>query len=263
MPDGAVVSQVQLMLPAALSEAPPLMVRQRSEVMKQISEIIYEKNVKSIGTEMDYKTKIAGPSASGYASVLDPSFESRSGLTRAQVVRRQAKKSMEAYEKFRDNLAHMFETVDGEVNKRYREAVDAKSEAFSKGMGKILAITGAAAELGKGLVGIAVFWMSGDRTTQRHLRGDDKIIAGGPLNISISAPAFKAALTQRLIQSARILIEADWNPDDVTLENDKNNLIIKGMQKDIYAEFATGGASHCDWITVDGRQYLEIKVSTV
>ena len=256
------VSQAQFMLPSALAEAPPLMVRQRALVMKDISEIIYEKMVKAIGTEMDYKTKIAGPSASGYASVLDPAFESRSGLTRAQIVRRQAKKSMESYDNFKTGIDHMFETVNGEINKRYREGVDAKSEVYSKKMGQVLAITGATAELGKGLVGIAVFWMAGDRTTLRHLRGDDKVIAGGPLNISISAPAFKAALTQRLIQSARILIEADWNPAEMTAENDKNNLIVRGLQKPAYTPFNTGGASHLDWIIVDGRQYLEVKVST-
>lgn len=259
----AVVSHVKLMLPSPLAEVPPLMGRQRTEVMKHISEIIYEKMVKSIGTEMDYKTKIAGPSASGYASVLDPTFVTRSGLTRAQVVRRQAKKSMAGYKNFSESLAHMFETVNGEINKRFREAVDAKSEAYSRGMGPVLAITGAAAELGKGLVGIAVFWMAGDRTTLRHMRGDDKIIAGGPLSISISPPAFKAALTQRLIQSARILIEADWDPDEMEDENDKNNLIIKGLQKDTYADFATDGDSYCNWITEDGRIYLEIKVTTV
>lgn len=259
----AVVSQARFMLPSALAEAPPLMVRQRAQVMKDISEIIYEKMVKSIATEMDYKTKIAGPSASGYASVLHPDFVTRSGLSRAQVVRRQAKKAMAGYKNYQESIDHMFETVNGEINKRYREGVDAKSEAYSRGMGPVLAITGANVELGKGVVGIAVFWMAGDRTTQRHLRGDDKIIAGGPLNISISAPAFKAALTQRLIQSARILIEADWDPAEMTIENDRNNLIIKGLQKPAYTPFATGAASHCDWITVDGRIYLEIKVSEV
>ena len=257
------VSHAQFMLPSALAEAPPLMVRQRALVMKDISEIIYEKMVKTIGTEMDYKTKIAGPSASGYASVLDPAFESRSGLSRAQIVRRQAKKSMASYDNFKTGIDHMFETVNGEINKRYREGVDAKSEVYSKKMGQVLAITGATAELGKGLVGIAVFWMTGDRTTQRHLRGDDKIIAGGPINIAIHKPTLKAALVQRLIQSARLLIEADWAPAELTAENDKNNLIIKGLQKPAYVPFATGAASHCDWIIIDGRQYLEVKVSTV
>jgi hypothetical protein len=257
------VSQAQFMVPSALAEAPPLMVQQRAQVMKDISEIIYQKMVKSIATEMDYKTKIAGPSASGYASMLDPSFVSRSELDRDSIVRKQREAVMEAYEKYRDNIAHMFETVDGEVNKRYRESVDAKSEAYSKGMGKVLAFTGAMAELGAGVVGIAVFWITGDPIVQRHLRGDDKIIAGGPVNVSISGIALRAALTQRLIQSGRILVQADWNPAVMATENDKNNLIVKGLQKPAYTPFATGAASHLDWIVVDGRKYLEVKVSTV
>jgi hypothetical protein len=257
------VSHAQFMVPAALSESPPLMVQQRAMVMKDVSEIIYQKLVKAIGTEMDYKTKIAGPSASGYASVLNPSFVSRSDLTRDEMTRKQQEKVMDAYVNYRASVDHMFETVNGEINKRFREAVDAKSEVYSIQMGKVLAFTGAMAELGAGVVGIAVFWMTGDPTVQRHLRGGDKIIAGGPINIAISRPTLKAALVQRLIQSGRTLVQADWDPAVLVTENDKNNLIIKGLQLPAYVPFATGAASHCDWIVVDGLKYLEVKVSTV
>jgi hypothetical protein len=263
MPDGAVVSQAQFMLPAPLAGAPPMMVEQRTRVMLEVADIIYAKMVKSIGTEMDYKTKIAGPSASGYASVLNPLFVSRSGLNRDQIVQKQERGVMGGFRKHQKSVTHMFETVNGEVAKRFRDAVKAKSEIYSQKMGEVLAITGALVELGKGLVGLAVFWMAGDPTTQRHLRGDDKLIAGGPLNISIHSPTFKAALTQRLTQSARTLMIANWHPKNIKDENDLNNLIIRRLQKDIYVPFETGGPSHCDWIVVDGRIYLEIKVSAV
>jgi len=251
------------MVPAALSESPPLMVQQRAMVMKDVSDIIYQKMVKSIGTEWDYKTKIAGPSASGYASLVNPAFVSRADLNRDEIVRRQEDNVMNAYDKYQDSIAHMFETVDGEVNKRYREAVDAKSDVYSIQMGKVLAFTGAMAELGAGCVGLAAFWMTGDPTVVRHLRGDDHVIAGGPVNITISRPTLKSALVQRLIQSGRKLTQADWNPAVMASENDKNNAIIKGLQLPAYTPFITGGASHCDWIVVDGRKYLEVKVSTV
>jgi len=259
----AVVSQAQFMVPAALSESPPLMVQQRAMVMKDVSEIIYQKMVKAIGTEWDYKTKIAGPSASGYASMIDPAFVSRSDLSRDDIVQKQREKVMDAYPNYRASVDHIFETVNGEVNKRYREGVDAKNEVYSIQMGKVLAFTGAMAELGAGCVGLAVFWMTGDPTVQRHLRGDDKVIAGGPINVAISRPTLKAAFAQRLIQSGRTLVQADWNPAKIISENDKNNLIIKGLQLPAYVPFATGAASHCDWIILDGRKYLEVKVSTV
>jgi len=259
----ATVSQAQFMVPAALSESPPLMVRQRALVMKDVSEIIYEKMVKTIGTEYDYKTKIAGPSASGYASFVNPVFVSRADLDRGQIVSKQTEKVMDAYKNYETSIAHMFETVNGEVNKRFREAVDAKNEVYSIQMGKVLAFTGALAELGAGVVGLASFWMTGDPTVVRHLRGDDKVIAGGPVNIAISRPTLKAALVQRLIQSGRILVQADWNPAVLTSENDKNNAIIKGLQLPAYTPFTTGGLSHCDWVIIDGRKYLEVKISTV
>jgi hypothetical protein len=251
------------MVPAPLAEAPPLMVEQRTRVMKDVSDIIYQKLVKTIATEYDYKTKIAGPSASGYASMIHPDFVSRGGLNRDQIVQKQEDGVMGGWHNFRDNLKYMFETVNGEVNKRFRDAVDAKSRAYSKGMGKVLTFTGALAELGAGCVGLAVFWLTGDPLVQRHLRGDDKLIAGGPVNISIDTLVFRAGLTQRLIQSGRTLAIANWHPDAMEFENDKNNLIIRALQLNTYARFETSGASHCDWITIDGRQYLEVKVSTV
>ena len=109
------VSQAQFMVPTALTESPPLMLQQRALVMKDVSDIIYQKMVKSIGTEFDYKTKIAGPSASGYASVLNPAFISRSDLNRDQMVRKQQEKVMDAYINYRTSVDHMFEDVNGEV----------------------------------------------------------------------------------------------------------------------------------------------------
>jgi len=250
------------MVPSALSESPPLMVEQRSRVMKAVSDIIKEKMTKVVSNEWDYKTKIAGPSAAGFAPILDSGYVSNSDLTRDEIVRKQAYKAMKGYEKYKASVAHMFEDVDGEVNKRFREAIDAKNEVYSIQMGQVLAFTGAVAELGKGLVGLAVSFMTGDKTVQRHLRGDDSIITGGPTNVAISKATLKAALGQRFIQSGMILVQADWDSGVITAENDKNNAIIAGLQRVAYTPFATAGLSHCDWITVDGRKYMEVQIAT-
>ncbi|MFH1228248.1 MAG: hypothetical protein V1701_10150 [Planctomycetota bacterium] len=257
-----IVAKARLMVPSALSEAPPLMVEQRARVMKAVSDIIKEKSELVIGNEMDYKTKIAGPSSAGYAPVMDGTFVSKSDLTRDEIVRKQAFKAMNSYQKYLASVSHMFEDVNGEVNKRFREAVDAKNEVYSMQMGQVLAFTGAVAELGKGLVGLVVSFITGDKTVLRHLRGDDEILAGGPLNVAVSKAALKAALAQRLIQSGIILVQADWDSTVITAENDKNNAIIAGLQSATYSPFATAGVSHCDWVTIDGRKYMEVQIST-
>jgi hypothetical protein len=257
-----IASKARFMVPSALSESPPLMVEQRSRVMKAVSDIIKEKMTKVIGTEMDYKTKIAGPSATGFAPLLDGTFVSKSDLTRDHIVRKQAWKAMNGYKKYLASVEHMFEDVNGEVNKRFREAIDAKNEVYSIQMGPVLAFTGAVAELGKGLVGLVVSFITGDKTVQRHLRGDDSIITGGTLNVAISKATLKAALAQRLIQSGIILVQADWDSAVITEENDKNNEVIAGLQSATYTPFATAGLSHCDWVTIDGRKYMEVQIST-
>ncbi|MEW6026794.1 MAG: hypothetical protein AB1599_05845 [Planctomycetota bacterium] len=256
------VSQVQLMVPDALAESPEIMVQQRARVTKDVSEFVFAKLQKVIGTEYDFKTKIAGPSAQGFAPFVNPAFVSRSELDRPKIVRKQYDKIMKSYQNYTSSLSHMFETINGDVNKRFREAIDAKNEVYSVKMGEVLALTGAVAELGAGVVGIASFWITGDPTVQRHLRGGDILVVGTPINVALHRSTLRAALTQRLIQSGRILTQADWDSAVMTAENNQNNQIVAGLQQPAYVAFATGGLSHIDWIKIDGRPYLEIQVST-
>jgi hypothetical protein len=263
----ATISEVKLAILLDLAEAGEVQVERWKRGTKGNADLTYQNLQLVIGSEADYKAKLALPAATAYAPVLNPAFVSRSGLDRNRIVRKQSDNITKGYENYRASLAQAFETVDGEPAKRYKEAIDAAAEVYSQKVARnTLPFTGSR-EIGKGMAPIAAMWLVGDNTVEGHLRGDDQVGSGGPVNVARVTPdmrtALKSALLNRIVQSGKVLISADWDPTVMTAENDHINNLIMSLQNAAYVPFATAGLSHCDWVVIDGRKYLEIIVETV
>lgn len=262
----ATISEVKLAVLLDLAESGEVQVERWKRGTKGNADLTYQNLLLVVGTEADYKAKLALPAATGYAPLLNPGFVSKSGLDRNRIVRKQADNITKSYENYRASLAQAFETVDGEPAKRYKEAIDAASEVYGRNTARnVLPFTGSR-EIGKGVMPIATMWLTGDYTVEGHLRGDDQVGSGGPVNVARATPdmrtALKSALANRIMQSGKALISADWDPTVMTAENDHINDLIASLQNAAYVAFATGGLSHCDWVVIDGRKYLEIIVAT-
>jgi hypothetical protein len=262
---GTTVSEVLLTVLLDLYEAGPLQVEAWKRGPKDVADLTWEKIQQRIGDEAAYKARMALPAATAYSPVMNPAFKSRSGLNRDQIVRKHADNVAKGYEKYLKSLSQVYETVNGTTAQRLKDSIDASAEVYSHKVAKnVLPFTGST-ELGKGVAPIAAMWLSGDITTEGHLRGDDQIGMGGPVNVARVTPdmrsALKSALVNRLIQSGKILISADWDSTVMADENDHVNDLIASLQDSAYVAFATGGTSHCDWTVIDGRKYLSIKVS--
>ncbi|MEW6026714.1 MAG: hypothetical protein AB1599_05425 [Planctomycetota bacterium] len=260
------VSGVRLRYTGPLAQAPELMVEQQARVLKAVADIIKKKIDIALPHEQAYKDSLAGPSSSAYSPVINPAFKSRSGRNRDDIVKSQEQNILDSYEKYLVSIEGAFEEVNGEVAPRFKQSVDAHKEVYSHRVARTtLPFTGAM-EIGKGIIGIAAFWLVNDPTVLRHIRANDEVFAGGPLNVARQTPdlrsTLKAALVQRLMQSGRLVVLSDWNPTKMTQENDQNNAVIAGLQDAVYVPFATGGPSHCDWKVIDGKKYLEIQVAT-
>jgi hypothetical protein len=261
------ISEVKLAILLDLAEAGEVQVERWKRGAKNNADLTYQQLQLAIGNESDYKAKLALPAATAYAPVMNPAFVSRSGLDRNRIVRKQADNIAKGYESYRGSLAQAFETVDGEPCKRYKEAIDASAEVYSQNIARsVLPFTGSR-EIGKGMAPIAAMWLTGDIMTEDALRGDDQVGLGGPINVARVTPdmrsALKSAVVNRIVQSGKTLISADWDPAVMVQENDHINNLIASLQNAAYVAFATAGVSHCDWIVIDGRKYLEIKVATV
>ncbi|MEK7309582.1 MAG: hypothetical protein AAB038_02045 [Planctomycetota bacterium] len=260
------ISEVKLAVLLDLAEAGEVQVERWKRGTKNNADLTYQQMQQAIGNESDYKSKMALPAATAYAPTMNPAYVSRSGLDRNRIVRKQADNIANGYENYRGSLAQAFETVDGEPCKRYKEAIDASAEVYGQHVARsVLPFTGSR-EIGIGMAPIAAMWLTGDIKTERLLRGDDQVGLGGPINVARVMPdmrtALKSAVVNRIVQSGKTLISADWDPTVMTQENDHINNLIASLQNVAYVAFATAGVSHCDWILIDGRKYLEIKVAT-
>ncbi|MFH1231811.1 MAG: hypothetical protein V1709_09985 [Planctomycetota bacterium] len=262
-----IVSKVRLFVPLDLTTVPEHVSNDWRDSLKSKAKVIDEKRKLIIPDEMAYKLKLAGPSSEGYAPFPSATFKSRSGKTRDDIVNTQAENVLNTFNKYETKLLRAFEEIEGEIGKRYKESVDNAVDLFVTRMAKrTLPFTGEKT-IGISVSGIAPLWLTDEPTAEGRIRGADIVISGGPVNVAQTTTvdtrtALKAALAQQLTKSGVIILDGQMQSAVFTKENDAINAIIKGLQDSTtYVPFTTGGGSHCDYILVDGKMFLEIQVS--
>jgi len=84
------------------------------------------------------------------------------------------------------------------------------------------------------------------------------LVSGGVDNRT----ALKTAIAQQLTKGGVIIVTGKFEATLMSAENDAINAIVRGLQDSTaYLPFTTGAASHCDYILVDSKMFLEIQVS--
>jgi hypothetical protein len=263
-----IISKVRLFVPLDLTTIPEHMSNDWRDTLKSKAEVMDKKRKEVIANEMDYKLKLAGPSSRAYAPFPSPTFRSKSGKSRQAIVNAQAENVLATFNNYETKLLKAFEEIEGEVGKRFKESVDNAVDLYATRVAKrTLPFTGEKT-IGKSVSGIAPLWLTGDETTQRHLRGADQVLQGAEVNVALliggvdNRTALKAAIAQQLTKGGVIIVTGKFEATLTSLENDAINAVIKGLQDSTtYVPFATGGASHCDYILVDGKMFLEIQVA--
>ena len=262
-----IVSKVLLFVPLDLAEAPEHMVNDWRDTLKSKAGVMDQKRKLVIPDEMAYKTKLAGPSAEGFFPVISPTYRSRSGKDRDDIVTAQSENVLATFNNYEAKLIRAFEEVEGEVAKRYKEAVDNAVDLYSTRVAKrTLPFTGEKT-IGKSVAGIAPLWLTDDTTAEGLIRAVDQVLQGGPINVALMTPAdtrpdLKAVLAQRLIKSGVIIVTGKFQTSVIQKANDAINTVIKGLQDSTaYTPFTRGGDSHCDYVVIEGKLFLEIQVS--
>jgi hypothetical protein len=212
-----------------------------------------------------YSSRIAETAHQGYKAYVNKDFKSRSGLSRDEIMARHLDRSKAAYEKYKDGINHVYETVEGEAGKRFKEKVKKGKRHYSQSAAKIvLALVGTRRE-GLGPVPKAVSWLTGEMKIVGAMTGGDEILEGGPFLVTTpeKAPGLRSAINQRLIQAGVIIMDCAFDETIMKLQNDLTNDIIRGYvdKKLKLEEFATGGSSHADYFVKDGLLFLDVQVS--
>ncbi len=211
-----------------------------------------------------FTERIGQPSSDGFGNYVNPAFISRTGENAAAIRAGQAANLKRTYRKYAAKLKFLFETVDGIPAKRYLERVEAMREAFRHGvLERTIPFTGTKAE-GLGCTPLALMWLVADHTIGDQLRAGDKM-EKAPFRICRieDVSPFKAALAGRLNQAGAALVKAEYDPAVIAAQNDRTNRIVQNFVDPglNLVPFATGGASHLDFILVDGQPFLEIRVT--
>jgi len=259
-----VVSYVRLMtaLPSTVVDR---IVESWARTLKAEAESIYEKLTSRIPDAKRFQEVLVGASSQGFLPYINPAFISRSGKGERVIKSGQIANLKRSFERYRKKLGWIFESVDGIPAKRYKELVDLKKDDFRAGLAsRTIAFTGTKIE-GLGPASIAVLWLVKDLTVEGKLRpGDD--MKGGPFLITLreDVPNLKATLQSRLGQAGANIVKADYAEPVMQAENDHTNRIVQKFVDPALniVSFATGGASHVDYLLSEATQlFLEIKIT--
>lgn len=260
-----IVSHVKLiyqMLPTASAEEAADRWAERLVAMAQkINERLKER----IPDGERFIQRIAGVSAKAWRTLINPAFQSRSGMDSADITTNHGAKVQEAFQKYESQWDHMFETVDGVPAKRYIELVQLAKEAYKNGIAKhTLPFTGSKMQ-GRGISSLAALWLTGDPITEGELRGADIIVTGGPYRVCPGSkkPGLKTLLNQRLVQAGAIIVKSGFDAAVIAKQNQLTAEQVQGFTDPALdlIPFTAGGDSHVDFIYEAGVFYLEIKVS--
>lgn len=258
-----IVSQVRFLVEFPLIGLERISVKW-ADIMKANAVSINEGRLVKIPDELAFQNKLSGPAHSGFVGMINPTFVSRSGLTGSQIRAKHGVKLARAFLNYKEGLDKAFATVDGVAARRFKEQVEARSAKYGRGVAEVLGVTGATRE-GLGPAILAGYWLTNDNTVVGKLRSGDKILQGAPFQIMTNGkrPAFKAALTGRLVQGGITIQRAGFLPTVISTENDLTNSIVQGYVDPALGvdPFTTGGLSHVDFQEQGSKLYLEVRVS--
>jgi hypothetical protein len=259
-----IVSHVILTI-AQVEKMPERIVEQWAKRMKSEAGRIAEHLKQRIPDGTKFQQVVADAAQSGYANYVSKDYISEGGLSYEEITSHYGTNIKGAYEKYREGLEYVFEEVDGEVGKRFKEKVERAKEHYARGSGKKVFAFAGCKVTGKGCAPIAAAWLTGQQKIMSHLSGD-RVLEGGPFLVTTreSAPSLRTTLNQRLIQAGITILNANLAQTVLKLENDRTNSTVQGFvdKKLKLVDFQTGGDSRVDYfIDENGQMYLEIKVS--
>ena len=262
----ATVSHAILMIGWPL-DTPTELGEKWADNMKANALRIYQNLLAQIPDSGKFQERLVGPAATGYEGFVKPAFVSRKGKELTHILDGRVANLRDSYEKFVRNLEHAFETVDGVTAKRFKEKVDKAKESFLEGLARRTLIFGGTKVKGRGAAALAPHWLVKDNRVMGWLREDDKVLEGGPFLVCKipDRSAFKAALTERLVQSGVRIIKSGLSTTVIASENDQTNNLVQKFVDSILGlnPFTTGGLSRLDFILQGNRLFLEVQVSRV
>lgn len=247
-----------------LTEVPAELSKRWADDTEASAEVMNNRRKAKIKNRGDYEEMISELSSQKYRSYISADFISRTGLNKEEITAKHYKNCSDGYHKYDEKLDYMYETVDGIPAKRYKERLQRAAANYGASVAKkLLSFTGTRAG-GLGPAALAPLWLDGDNSLKQ---GDAfKIIKGSAVIVPLPGlrSAFRSALEPALIHAGAVIIRGDFQADVIRRQNDEINQLMNALANPALdlAPFATGGASHVDYLLDDSGVFLlHIKVT--
>ena len=213
-----VVMDIKITVPTSVEAAGDMPTRWASGLTNN-AVVINDRRVAKIGDEGTFQSKVAGPSSTKFAPIVDSAFISDSGRNAANIVRAQYKNLADAFNHWNDKLNLSFATVDGVEAKRFKDQVNNSKDNWATAVAnKTLRATGD--KIRGTILGQAAYWMTGDyRANQmtNHL----EIVAGGPHDFTKPGykSMWKAGIMSKLVHGLIMILNADFLAAEIAAQN--------------------------------------------
>lgn len=208
---------------------------------------------RSISSFKEFKKKMCQPLIDASARMFNPEFESRSGLSAKDILRKQEEKmlSKNAYAKYKDGLKRAYAKRQGEPAKFIKDKLPYQAADYAVKMTfGIWPLNGPLVEGGEDALSIILGWLGGSAKIVPALRAQDKLRQGGP--IAITGPErlgeFKLKLRTRLARGLGFIRQSYFLKDVLKEENDLLNRTVNDYLGPEFAPFQSNGESHLDWV---------------
>lgn len=180
---------------------------------------INDRRIAKIPDAGTFATKIASPSSTKFAPMVDSAFVSDAGVVAADIVRGQYKNLADSFDHWNDKLALSFATVDGVEAKRFKDQVNNSKTAWADAAAKrTLRLTGD--KIRGQLASQAIYWSTGDFKANQMTNGHE-LLTGAPYDLTqgVLRQQYRAAMMNLIVQAGLIIIKADFLAAVITAQN--------------------------------------------
>ncbi len=230
------------------------------------AELIKDKIDEKLPDDGTFERDVVNPSSNGYAPMLNPSFMSKSDRTTDNIRATRQGNMVESFQKWKENLAKAFVTVDGVVAKFFKDRVTAAKDRWALKMGAgALRLTGDKIR-GRSVAPITAHYLVGEKRAMGWLSQGDE--AQMPYNIAKDGqrPSLKAAVMNRLVQGGLMIIKAGSDATaEILRQNTINSELLTGLRdpakSDDFVAVPAVDTCYCAWETdPEGRLILHTQV---
>jgi hypothetical protein len=259
------LSQVRFYIPVGQAVPPEVVKKYQAAYYRAVRKASGHRR-KAVGTIKAYQEKVARPLVRKFASMFNPDFVSRTGLTAEEIIKDHTQSTMAGGRKYLTKLARAYKKMNGIPAKLIKDKLAVAGEHYAQSMAYAFWPLISGSQPGaQGPVIKAQLWLVGDQSVLNHLTEPDEVLTGEPVLITEPAQRgiFKKQLNSRLIQAGARLLKVfpDLSASQAGLsaeqagwafilqkENDRTNRLVQQFARSEFVPFTTGGDSHLDFI---------------